>query len=215
MNVVAETRTLHCNTFGPSRWPIPAESGQGSGFPEGRRAMRASRWAAVASCAAAVLASPVLVATSNAAAMGAPGATSGRPRRNGPSPDNGRPRAPVRARVPAGLRAAIDRAFAAQPATSPSGVTLSWGGHGTVWFRRSKGRPGQLELRPEAMGRSVPEALSRPFRLRAEAHRRGARRWPDGLVHGDAFGFEQASRPPGGRPGGRAASASSSLQQLP
>ena len=43
------------------------------------------------------------------------------------------------ARAPAGLQAAIDKTLAAQPVTSPAGVTLSWGPDGTVSFSRSKG----------------------------------------------------------------------------
>ena len=106
------------------------------------------------------------------------------------------------ARVPAGLQAAIERAFSAQPVTSPSGVTLSWGRDGTVWFSRSKGPAGRFELIPLSMGRSSPRVLSPgPFafgpRRTNEALGDGLTAWYTTTSSGFEQGFTVSRRPPG------------------
>ena len=139
---------------GPGRPPrlkagkAPAERGQARS--------QALRWAGVVGCTAVVLASLVFVGTPGAAAVGAPGIT--RAWRTAPAkgPMATDLVAASQARAPAGLQAATDKAMAARPLTSPTGVTLSWGPDGTVWFSRSKGPTGLFELSPESMGRSVP-----------------------------------------------------------
>jgi hypothetical protein len=102
----------------------------------------------------------------------------------------------------AGLQAAIDEAVAAQPVTSPTGVTLSWGRDGTVWFSRSKGPAGQFELSPLSMGRSRPRVLSPgPFvsspRRTTEALGEGVTAWYATTASGFAQGFTVSHRPAG------------------
>ena len=106
-------------------------------------------------------------------------------------------------RVPAGLQAAIDKALAGQPVISPTGVTLSWGRDGTVWFSRSKGPAGQFELSPESIGRSRPRELSHgPFvfgsRRTTEALGDGLTAWyattPSGFEQGFTVSYSPAGR---------------------
>ena len=163
----------------------------------------ASRGAAVTSCTAVVLASLALVGTSTAAAVGTPGVTSVRGAAPGRMAVTLEPAS--QARVPAGLRAAIDKTLSAEPVISPAGVTLSWGPDGTVWFSRSKGPAGQVELSPESMGRSRPRMLSPgPFvfgpRRTTEALGDGLTAWYSTTPSGFEQGFT-VSHPPAGRPG--------------
>ncbi len=204
MKVYAETRAFCCPRSGaPGR---PCRMKAGTAPAEGEQARgEAFRWAGVVSCTAAVLASLVLVGAPRAAAMGAPGAPSAwrAAPAKGPMVDDFKPAS--QARAPAGLQAAIDKALAAQPVISPTGVTLSWGQEGTVWFSRSKGPAGQFELSPESMGRSRPRVLSPgPFVF---GPRRTTEALGDGLTAWYATtpsGFEQGftvSQPPAGRAG--------------
>ncbi len=126
----------------------------------------------------------------------------GRPGVTAPAPIAADLEPASQARVPAALQAVIDRAFSAQPVTSPSGVTLSWGRDGTVWFSRSKGLPGEFDLSPLSMGRSRPRVLSPgPFvfgpRRTTEALGDGLTAWYTTTPSGFEQGFTVSRRPPG------------------
>ena len=137
--------------------------------------------------------------------MGAPGATSAWRAAPAKGPMVADIKPASRARVPAGLRAAIDKALSTEPVISPAGVTLSWGPDGAVWFSRSKGPAGQFELSPQSMGRSRPRMLSPgPFvfgpRRTTEALGDGLTAWYATVPSGFEQGFT-VSQPPAGRAG--------------
>jgi hypothetical protein len=92
--------------------------------------------------------------------------------------------------------------MSAGPVTSPSGVTLSWGGDGAVWFRRSKGPAGLFELSPLSIGGSRPRLLSPgPFvfgpRRTTEALGHSLTAWYTATPSGVEQGFTVSHRPVG------------------
>ena len=111
------------------------------------------------------------------------------------------------ARAAADLQAAIDKALTAEPVTSPTGVTSSWGRDGTVLgFSRSNGPCWPVRAEPSVdRGGRIPGCSPGPFvfgpRRTTEA------RLGDGLTAWYATtpsGFEQGftvSQPPTDRPG--------------
>lgn len=106
------------------------------------------------------------------------------------------------ARVPSGLHAAIDRTLAAEPVTSPAGVTLSWCRDGAVSFRLAKGISASFTIRPESVGRARPLAPSPgPFVFgptkTAEALGEGVTDWYKTSAGGFEQGFTLARRPTG------------------
>ena len=106
--------------------------------------------------------------------------------------------------LPAGLQAAIDRTLSAEPATSPSGLSLTWGSAGAVSFRPGKAGQG-FTLRPVSFGAARLEAFSPGSFVFGqkdvtEALGHGASAW----YKASAKGFEQGftiSRPPAGKAG--------------
>jgi hypothetical protein len=204
VTVDAATGAFYCAGSGGPGCPARLKAGRAPA-ERGQAGSEALRWAGVVSCTAVALASLVLVGTPSAAAMGAPGATSAWQVVPGKGPMSADLEPASQARAPAGLQAAIDKALAARPVTSPTGIGLSWGRDGTVWFSRSKGPAGLFELSPLSMGRSHPRELSPgPFVF---GPRRTTEALGDGLTAWYATtpsGFEQGftvSQPPAGRAG--------------
>ena len=154
---------------GSDTWPKGVRAGvQTAWMPGPLRATtaRAAVTAALATCFL-VGAGPALASAAQAPALaahlteaGVAGPTA-RPAERAPArPGTSAPSPVGSPRVPAGLQVVIDKALASQPVTSPSGITLSWGQRGRVWFRAPKARSGGLALTPKSVGRASGQALS-------------------------------------------------------
>jgi hypothetical protein len=106
------------------------------------------------------------------------------------------------AHLPAGLQAAIDKTLSGEPASTPAGLSLTWGRAGAVSFHPSKAAKQGFSLRPVSFGGARLEAFSPgPFVFGqkdvTEALGHGASAW----YKASAKGFEQGftiSRPPSG-----------------
>ncbi len=121
---------------GRPAWPegsLMRKTGRGRGRPHRGVAppRRGRRGAVPVGCTLVLVASSLGALVASDAFAGTQGVA--QPAHSSPRP------ASSSARVPAGLQAAIDKTLAAQPVTSPAGVSLSWGERGRVSFRLVKG----------------------------------------------------------------------------